>query len=86
MAREEKKDGIKRVAADGTVLFVGDLRKSKRCSALEVDSIGEGERSQRGERRTGEKVGCCPVFEIRIGNGGDKDVRKEGATHFRGIE
>jgi len=67
MAGEEKKDGVERVAADRTDFFLGNLSKSKRCAALEIDIVGKGEYGQRREWRAGEKVGCRPVFENGFG-------------------
>jgi len=63
MAGEEEQDGVKRVAADRTDFLLGDLSKSKRCTALEINIVRKGECGQRGEWRASEKVGCRPVFE-----------------------
>lgn len=76
MTGEKEKDGVERVAANRTDFFFGDLSKSKRRAALEVDIVGEGECSQRGKRRTSEKIGRRPVFEICICEGSDEeDIR-----------
>jgi hypothetical protein len=74
MAGEEEQDGVKRVATDRTDFLLGDLSKSKRRAALEINVVRKGECGQRGEWRAGEKVGCRPV--LKMGKVGDEDVRR----------
>jgi hypothetical protein len=62
VAGKEEKDGVERVATNGTDFFLCDFSKSKRRAALEVDIVGKGKCGQRGEWRATEEVGCRPVL------------------------
>ena len=62
MAAKEEEDRIQGVATNRANFLLGNLGESKSCATLQVNVVGKGECSQRGEWRPREEVGRGAVY------------------------